>query len=141
MTTAIEERERIVKYTREDLEEVLRNNDMGLEDCDYLSAVTISPTVIEVQGVVQALNLPTKSLRLYIVSGGPTGYFQARGGERLVLLNEKDSVDYTRVSDLHTVPDADVYLAITAPYEGDEDFERLNEWFRDETFTDHFKED
>lgn len=141
MSTDILERPRFVEFSRDEVHQILDNNDIGLEDCDYLSAVTINPVVFEVQGVATATNLPTKSLRLYYIGYGETGFFQAKGGERLVFLNENDLADYELISDLHTVPDACIYLALTEAFESDRDFERINEWFRDETHPNHFKED
>ena len=142
MTTAMMELERIHKSSKEDVKTYLSASGMTLNDNHYLAAIQIPTGIIEVQGVATAASLPTKSLRLYHIDEGPTGYFQSLGGARLVFLNEHRPVDYDTISELHTVPDADVYLAITAPWEAGRDvpFEQLKEWYRDETYLDHFRE-
>lgn len=144
MTAAIMERERIAKYTEDEFRSVFENEGLSVaDDVFYVSAISMPTAVFEVQGVATPMAMPSKSLRMYFTDHSPTGYFQKLGGERILLVNTEDYTDYTLISDLHTVPDADVYLGLTEPYEAgrDVEFEVTREWYRDETFLDHFAAD
>lgn len=140
MTNAI--MERIHEYDKDSLRGVLKDNDLLMEDNDWLVAIQIPTGIIEVQGVATAASLPTKSLRLYYIESGPTGYFQAPGNSRIILINQGDLIDYDTLSELHTVPDADAYIAMDQPWaDNNEEFEVYREWYREDSYPDHFKED
>lgn len=144
MSTAMMERERNHEYlNRIEVEDVLNDNDMWLEDCDYIAAIQIPVGVTEIQGVATAMSLPTKSLRTYYIEDGPTGYFQPQGGERLLFINQYDAIDYDLVSEMHTVPDADAYVSMTNPWdEGIEyQFDLIKEWYREDSYPGHFEAD
>lgn len=137
------DRERIHKYTKEEVLDTLRDNDMTMGDANYLAAIRIPTGVTQVLGRVTTQELPTVSLRLFYIPEGQTGYFHPLGRYRILFINDKDMVDYDLVSELHTTAAADAYLALTEPWEAGRDatFELIGEWYRDETYLDHFKGD
>ena len=142
MSTAMMDREVYRYEDKDDVRDVLERNELELDDHTWISALDINPQVYEIQGRAQVMNLPTKSLRVYWIEYGPTGFFQPKGGERLLFINEDDDIPtYEMFSGLHTVPDADVYLELEFPYEDAEnELSCYNGWYRDETYPDHFKE-
>ena len=142
MSATVEDR--IYRYMDKDhVKEVLRWNGLGAADASYLSAVPLPTGVLEIAGVATVNVLATRSCKLFYISDGPTGFFQHTVGPRIVFINESDMVDYSLVSALHTTPDAEVYLAMTKPWEAGKEvaFELHQEWYRDESFPDEYKED
>lgn len=126
----------------DDLLKTLRDNDLELPDNDWLCALQIDPYVVELEDGDNVLHyLPTREVRLYYVEDGRTGYFQKAGGDRFVVINERDMIDYTTVSQLHGLEDAYVYLATCGSYAEDEEFEVLAEWYRSDTFLDTYEGD
>lgn len=144
MIEALAERGRVYKYeSKQDAMDTIEFNDLDMEDAYYLAAIRIPSGVVDVLGTPMVAELPTRSLKTFFVEVGPTGYYQPKGGDRIVFINEDDLLDYDLISELHSTPDADVYIAANSPWEAGREvpFVRLNEWFRDETYTDHFAPD
>lgn len=141
MTNAMMERERIHHYTKDEMWDVFDRDGTQDSDASYISAIFIDPQVVNISGDGQALNMPTKSATVFETETGPTGFYHPTGKGRVILLNTEDMLDYDLISELHQQKDAHAYLWLTQPFEGGDDFERINEWYRDETYTDTFKED
>lgn len=139
MKTSIQERPGVQTYGPGDIAHIMMHNSIDPKDFLYLSALRIPTGVIEIQGSANVAAFPTRSAKVYEIEEGDTGYWQKSNGERIILLNIHDTLDYSRVSDLHQVPDAEVYIMTTEPWESESgDFELVAEWYRDETYTSEY---
>lgn len=135
-------KERFKNYDKDYAREVFGMNGLRTSESNFLSAIMINPSVVLDKGTPKLTNIPTKSNKLFFIEHGETGRFTTPGISPVIFIREDELVDYTLISKLSGTPDADVYLALTKPYEDPgSDFERLNEWYRDETFVNHFKEE
>ena len=132
----------IREYTAQEVAWILEEEGVTPEDKTYFSAVYVDPLVIpEGAPGSGAYNMPTRSVVVYEVQDYPTGFCHALGTSRVILVNVMDTLHYDLISELHQSKDAHIYLWLTEKFEGDKDFDVLNEWYRDETYPDTYKEE
>lgn len=141
MTTLMEER--IKKYSRDDIQRIIREEGCTPDEVTYLTALSNFAIVAEIPGFPEPklAGMMSVDILVFQVSNYPTGIYQAAGQQPIILLNEDWSLlDYDFISDLHTQHDWDVYLWLSEPWtETERSFGIHGEWYRRDVYPDGMK--
>lgn len=134
MSLTMDRDEPFKRYTGREIEQILRAEDLDRDDRMYLSAVFAQIYVLEDK------NDPSKKVAaghqasdvvVYEVEDHETGVFRVFGKVPIILINSNDMyMDYTVISDMHPIPDAEFYVLSTDPFA--EQGENLGYWHRDD---------
>lgn len=110
-----------VKYTLDEVNDILRHNDVDLDDEVYWLIGLDFDVVVFPDGQPEALT--PSEIRLYFIEGWRSGVFQDPGVEPVILLNAEDGppVTYELLSALHPVPDKEMYIISPVRYTHPED--------------------
>lgn len=139
MNEALEERERIKKYSWDDIRKIVEDEELSYLDMTYLAAISTHAVVIPLDKDLSALaGLKTTSVLVFLVADYPTGIYTSPGDSPIIIINESASVlDYDLVSELHPVHDSEIYLWLSEPWEDvDSDLGIHGEWYRSDVYPD-----
>ena len=140
MSLTMDRSEPFKRYTGREIEQILRAEDLDRDDRMYLSAVFAQIYVLQNKDDPSdkiVAGHPASDVVVYEVEDHETGVFNVFGKVPIILINSNDMfMDYTVISDMHPIADAEFYVLSTDPFA--EQGEHLGYWHRDDAITpDH----
>lgn len=142
MSENLLERERIKKYSWNELSQVIEAEQLSYDDMTYLTSISTYAAVTDLgKGRTALAGLSSKSILVFLVAQYPTGVYSEPGISPIIVINEDETVlDYDLVSELHTNHDWEIYLWLSEPWEdNDSNLGIHGEWYRSDVYPDGMK--